>query len=68
MTTAKTTELVLDYVKKEFAKIKTKSKMNVELMHGGEPWVVSVVVEGGGCEGDFTEFLDVLHAGRLTQT
>lgn len=39
MTTEKTTELVIDYVKKEFAKIKTKSKMTVELMHGGEPWV-----------------------------
>jgi hypothetical protein len=39
MTTAKTTELVLDYVNKEFAKINTKNKMNVELLHGGEPWV-----------------------------
>ncbi|KAJ9097379.1 hypothetical protein QFC19_006849 [Naganishia cerealis] len=33
------TKLVCDYVNAEFAKIKTKSKMTVEMVHGGEPWV-----------------------------
>lgn len=39
MTTAKTTECVLDYVNKEWAKMDTKNKMTVEMLHGGEPWV-----------------------------
>nr|BAK07062.1 predicted protein [Hordeum vulgare subsp. vulgare] len=33
------TKLVTDYVNAEFAKIKTKSSMSVEMLHGGEPWV-----------------------------
>ncbi|KAG7535894.1 hypothetical protein FFLO_03640 [Filobasidium floriforme] len=39
MTTAKVTECVLKYVKEEFAKIDTKCKMSVEMVHGGEPWM-----------------------------
>lgn len=41
MTVDKVTELVCKYVEDEFAKIKTKNKMTVEMVHGGEPWVVS---------------------------
>ncbi|KAJ9127814.1 hypothetical protein QFC24_000097 [Naganishia onofrii] len=39
LTLAGVTKLVCDYVNAEFAKIKTKSKMTVEMVHGGEPWV-----------------------------
>ena len=39
MTTAKVTECVLKYVNDEFAKINTKCKMSVEMVHGGEPWM-----------------------------
>ncbi|KAJ9108763.1 hypothetical protein QFC21_000083 [Naganishia friedmannii] len=39
LTLAGVTKLVYDYVNAEFAKIKTKSKMSVEMVHGGEPWV-----------------------------
>lgn len=39
MTTAKVTECVLKFVKEEFAKIDTKCKMSVEMVHGGEPWM-----------------------------
>lgn len=38
MTVDKTAEIVCDYINKEFAKIKTKNKMTVEMLHGGEPW------------------------------
>lgn len=41
MTVDKVTELVCKYVEDEFAKIQTKNKMSVEMVHGGEPWVVS---------------------------
>jgi hypothetical protein len=40
---ADVTRLVEEHVTKEFAKIKTKSSMTVEMLHGGEPWVVSLV-------------------------
>lgn len=43
LTLAEVTKLVCDYVNAEFAKIKTKSKMTVEMVHGGEPWVVSFI-------------------------
>ncbi|GHJ85713.1 hypothetical protein NliqN6_2115 [Naganishia liquefaciens] len=39
LTLNEVTKLVCDYVNAEFAKIKTKSKMTVEMLHGGEPWV-----------------------------
>jgi acetylornithine deacetylase/succinyl-diaminopimelate desuccinylase-like protein len=41
LTLEEVTKLVCDYVNAEFAKINTKSKMTVEMVHGGEPWVVS---------------------------
>lgn len=47
MTTAKVTECVLKYVKEEFAKIDTKCKMNVEMVHGGEPWMADPNVSQG---------------------
>lgn len=40
LTLDEVTKLVCDYVNAEFAKINTKSKMTVEMLHGGEPWVV----------------------------
>jgi hypothetical protein len=35
----KVTPLVIGYIEAEFAKLNSKNKLTVELVHGGEPWV-----------------------------
>ena len=36
------TPLVIEYIQGEFAKLNSKSKLTVELLNGGEPWVASI--------------------------
>jgi hypothetical protein len=55
MSTPKVTECVLKYVNDEFAKINTKCKMTVELMHGGEPWMADPNVNLKSGDGGPTE-------------
>jgi Cys-Gly metallodipeptidase DUG1 len=43
MTTAKVSELVINYLNDEFNKLGSKNKMTCEMVHGGEPWVVSLL-------------------------
>jgi hypothetical protein len=50
LTLEEVTKLVCDYVNAEFAKINTKSKMTVEMVHGGEPWVVSLGLAYNPCQ------------------
>lgn len=50
LTLDEVTKLVCDYVNAEFAKINTKSKMTVEMVHGGEPWVVSSALAFRRCK------------------
>ena len=32
-------QLVINYIESEFKKLNTKSKMTIENLHGGKPWV-----------------------------